>query len=185
MELIVISRTKLKVMLSAEDMKRLDFDPCGGGELHGRSAFRSILKEARDRCGFDAVGERVFVQYYPEKHGGCEMFVTKIARSDGKTEEKPIAVRDAGYIVYRFTSLEALISLCSRLKHGGRQSEGVMFVVEERLRKYYLALERETPLAGEYGGVKLGRGAMSYLCEHGRRVFTNAVARLADFHCGI
>ena len=84
MELIVISTTKLKVMLSAEDMKKLDFDPCGGADISDRVAFRNILKEARERCGFDALGDRVFVQYYPEKHGGCEMFVTKITVDDKK-----------------------------------------------------------------------------------------------------
>ena len=40
------------------------------------------------RCGFDAVGERVFVQYYPEKHGGCEMFVTKIGLLDDSYGDK-------------------------------------------------------------------------------------------------
>lgn len=193
MELIVISRTKLKIMLSAEDMKQLDFDPCSGGDMSGRSAFKNILKEARDRCGFDAVGERVFVQYYPEKHGGCEMFVTKLARDAGVTSspraQSPTSARRASgrevsgnaYIVYLFLELEAVLALCARLKNGTDVRGGELFVVEENKRKYYLALGHETPLAGEYGGIRLGRGAACYIEEHGRRICSDAVTRLAEF----
>lgn len=180
MELIVISRTKLKIMLSAEDMKRLDFDPCAGGDPAGRSAFGNILKEARDRCGFDAVGERVFVQYYPEKHGGCEMFVTKLTRD--VTPHSPQTSPREAYIVYGFSNFEEILALCARLKLGDDVRESELFVVEENKRKYFLTLERECPLAGEYGGVKLGRGAVSYISEHGRRVCTDAVNNLAEFH---
>ena len=83
MEVIMISNTKLKVMLSAEDMEKYSFDPEDCADISSRSAFRSILHEAREQCGFDAVGDRVFVQYYPSKSGGGEMFVTKLS---GKTE---------------------------------------------------------------------------------------------------
>ena len=109
----MISTTKLKVMLSAEDMKKLDFDPCGGGDLSGRAAFRNILREARDRCGFDAVGERVFVQYYPEKHGGCEMFVTKLSKEDGELRfSVPVNM------LYQSTRKAGLSSFLSMLRSG-------------------------------------------------------------------
>lgn len=183
MELIVISRTKLKVMLSAEDMKKFDFDPCGGGDPSGRSAFRNILKEAREKCGFDAVGERVFVQYYPEKHGGCEMFVTKLSRTEAPLSKETHGIpRDFGYIVYRFAALEGILALCSRLKVTGNKCNAVLFVVEEGKRQYFLVVEREIPLAGEYGGVALGRAALCYLNEHGRRICSDAVNNLAEFH---
>ena len=84
MELIRISQTKLKIMLDRNDMRRLDLEAGNPADISSREAFRNILKEAKARCGFDAVGDRVFVQYYPDKCGGCEMFVTKLTDSSGE-----------------------------------------------------------------------------------------------------
>lgn len=181
----MISRTKLKVMLSAEDMKKLDFDPCTGGDLSGRAAFRNILKEARDRCGFDAVGERVFVQYYPEKHGGCEMFVTKLSKdekrqriSDGSAP--PRESGRGGYIIYRFGRMCDLLSFCSHLKKRGYSETSSFFVTEDKARKYYILLGKEEPLAGEHGGELLGPAVYHFIAEHGRRVCDDAVNILGE-----
>lgn len=195
MELIMISTTKLKVMLSAEDMKKLDFDPCGGGDLSGRAAFRNILREARDRCGFDAVGERVFVQYYPEKHGGCEMFVTKLSKEEKNTAsvkecsraevkntgDRPAKGKSDGYIIYRFDRLQGLLSFCSALKRRGYSAHSTFFVTEEKMRKYYIMLEREELSAGEHGGVLLKPSVYHFIAEHGRRVCLDAVNVLGSF----
>lgn len=177
----MISRTKLKVMLSAEDMKKLDFDPCAGGDLSGRAAFRNILKEARDKCGFDAIGERVFVQYYPEKHGGCEMFVTKLAADEKsgakQAEERSLHtnVKKDGYILYRFDKLDGVLTFCSALKKRGYEAGSEFFVVEENIRKYYLMLGEEETSAGEFGGAPVGKGGRYYISEHGRRICADAV----------
>ena len=194
MELILISRTKLKVMLSAEDMKKLDFDPCTGGDLSGRAAFRNILREARDSCGFDAVGERVFVQYYPEKHGGCEMFVTKLTKDEkpqgfkkeypsemtGQYTDRVCTSRD-GYIIYRFDKLQYLLAFCAFLKRRGYDRESGFFITEDPLRRYYIMLENEELSAGEHGGVLLRPSFYHYIAEHGRKVCRDAVNVLGNF----
>lgn len=78
MELILISNTKLKIMLSEEDMTQYNI----GGETDcseptTRRAIRSLLECARDQIGFNTDGEEIFVQLYTSKRGGCELFVTK------------------------------------------------------------------------------------------------------------
>ncbi len=80
MELIVISDSKLKIMLSGEDMKQysIDCETLDYENTETRRAFWSILDEAKQRTGFDAASEKVFVQVYPSKDGGCEMYVTKL-----------------------------------------------------------------------------------------------------------
>lgn len=80
MELILINDTKLKIMLTREDMTRYDLD-CENVDYDNtetRRAFWSILDEAKHRTGFDAARDRVFIQLYPSREGGCEMFVTKV-----------------------------------------------------------------------------------------------------------
>lgn len=85
MELIVISDNKLKIMLSAPEMERyeLENERMDCTDAHTREAFRHIFSDARDRIGFETEGARLFIQLYTSKEGGCEIFVTKLARSDG------------------------------------------------------------------------------------------------------
>lgn len=82
MELILISDSKLKIMLDESDMKkyRIGGEETSGG--HTGRAIRSILECARDRIGFNTEGVEIFVQLYTSIHGGCELFVTKCPESE-------------------------------------------------------------------------------------------------------
>ena len=51
-----------------------------------RSAFWRILDRAKKQTGFDAARDRVLIQVFPRKSGGCEMYVTKAAPN--KQEER-------------------------------------------------------------------------------------------------
>ena len=78
MELILISNTKLKIMLDESDMIKYHIgneSDCSKGST--RRAIRSILECARAEVGFNTDGEEIFVQLYTSKKGGCELFVTK------------------------------------------------------------------------------------------------------------
>jgi negative regulator of genetic competence, sporulation and motility len=85
MELIVISKSKLKIMLTPPDMQR--YELCDGqmdcADEQTRRAFRHIFDDARDQIGFDTEGERLFVQLYTSRGGGCEIFVTKLGTRSG------------------------------------------------------------------------------------------------------
>lgn len=80
MELIVISESKLKIMLTAPDMAHYELEgsPMDCADAHTRAAFRHIFDDARQEIGFDTEGERLFIQLYASKEGGCEIFVTKL-----------------------------------------------------------------------------------------------------------
>ena len=73
MELLRIGESKLKVTLSSEDMERysLDGDSMDYDNTETRSAVWQILDEAKHKTGFDAGGEKIFVQVYPARGGGC------------------------------------------------------------------------------------------------------------------
>jgi negative regulator of genetic competence, sporulation and motility len=80
MELIRIGDSKLKITLTSDDMTQydLDCDTMDYDNSETRKAFWDILDHAKQITGFDAAGDRVFVQLYPSKKGGCEMYVTKL-----------------------------------------------------------------------------------------------------------
>lgn len=85
MDLILISESKLKVTLSATDMKSLSLscEDIDYDNTETRRAFWSILDEAKHKTGFDAAANRVFIQVYPSKGGGCELYVTKLLTEPG------------------------------------------------------------------------------------------------------
>ena len=89
MELILISNTKLKIMLSESDMIKYNIgreSDCARSST--RRAIRSLLDRAKDQIGFNTEGEEIFVQLYTSKSGGCELFVTK-CESDQGAEKLP------------------------------------------------------------------------------------------------
>ena len=87
MELILISNTKLKIMLDEGDMKKYhigsESDTTTGST--GR-AIRSLLECAREQIGFNTEGVEIFVQLYASKKGGCELFVTKCPAAEETNE---------------------------------------------------------------------------------------------------
>ena len=84
MELIVISESKLKIMLSAPDMAHYKLQSLkkNGTDASTRAAFRKIFEDARTEIGFDTQGERLFIQFYDSLEGGCEIFVTKLGSGE-------------------------------------------------------------------------------------------------------
>lgn len=78
MELILISNTKLKIMLNESDMKKYHIgSESDCAQSSTRRAIRTLLECAKDQIGFNTDGEEIFVQLYTSKKGGCELFVTK------------------------------------------------------------------------------------------------------------
>ena len=80
MELIRIDEEKLKMILTHEDLLEFEMEE---GELdyantETKRMLWDILHQAKTSVGFNADGHRVLVQLYPSRHGGCEMFVTRL-----------------------------------------------------------------------------------------------------------
>lgn len=83
MELILISDSKLKIMLNESDMKQYNVnEETDCAEISARKAIRRLLEQARLQTGFNTEGAEIFVQLYTSKSGGCELFVTKSNRED-------------------------------------------------------------------------------------------------------
>ena len=80
MELIIIGENRLKIMLTGEDMARYELsEPCAESlGARARRALRSIVADAHAKIGFDTDRERLLVQLYTSRGGGCEIFVTKL-----------------------------------------------------------------------------------------------------------
>ncbi|MCQ2430139.1 MAG: adaptor protein MecA [Clostridia bacterium] len=83
MEMIVISPSKLKIMLTPPDMQRYDLpsEALDCTDESTRRTFRRIIEDARAETGFETAGQQLFIQLYTSRDGGCELFVTKLGRA--------------------------------------------------------------------------------------------------------
>ena len=152
-----------------------------------RRAFWQILDEAKHRTGFDAASERVFIQVYPSRGGGCEMYVTKLGEASETHEgdlKKPTADANNRHkirgrtIAFVFNSFRSLAAACKRLKESGYCDESAAYA-EQDGERYFLTLTEHMPTVlskrmsvGEYGFVeeygkrKLGQLEVAYIKEH-------------------
>jgi len=202
MEWIRISKSKLKIMLSAEDARRyaLNCENADYADLMTREAFKEILTDVRQETGFDATEDKVYIQMYPSKEGGCELFVTKLGlllteedheapsdstnRSDStsKSTKHPQTVRKR-ISAFSFVSLEHLTSLCRRLAslYSGESEVwldecGIWWLIltEEVAPK---ARRDDLHFIREYGQTANAEQTRLFLSEHGRAICLSDAVR--------
>lgn len=177
MELIIISESKFKLMLTPADMASYTGNT--------KEVLRGIMNDVRDKCGFacgssrDIFGGdgRIFVQMYPSREGGCELFVTKLeehrrnmSMQAGEertlTEYRKYIYRDRGsHIVYSFEEMRYLLSCCLGLYRMGYGGSSRAYRDPDK-QKFYLKLDCETPVAGENFGSLCPSRVYYYINEH-------------------
>ena len=191
MEWIRISTNKLKIMLSAEDARRyaLNCENADYADLMTREAFREILTDVRQETGFDATEDKVYIQMYPSKGGGCELFVTKLGlllteddheapsgaknqvNDAQKAKKQPQPTRKRSTCAC-FSSLEHLLALCRRLSVS-YTGESEIWLDEGGT--WWLILTEE-------GDLKVGRGHLSFIQEYGQTVASDRARAFLPEH---
>jgi negative regulator of genetic competence, sporulation and motility len=179
MELIRISDSKLKIMLNAEDMTRyaITSDVLNYENTETRRAVWQILDEAKQKTGFNAASDRVLIQVYPSRAGGCEMYVTKVPPLLAHPSEgDQMRTNEGRPEIYFFAGLEGLLRACRQLSCRAPHIESAAYAAQEG--GYYLLLRATgadsvlgTPLAynpaEEYGErKKCTASRMAYIKEH-------------------
>ncbi len=147
MELLVISESKLKVMLSREDMEKhgisdseLNYD-----DPATRKKLLGVLDEIKAQSGFDTAADKLLIQLYPSRDGGSEMFVTKLGLLSSAAEQnlrrsRGIGVFCRGAEIYFAAEFEDVLSMAA-------VCEGVCYIEESHLyyeagKGYYLILDQ-------------------------------------------
>ena len=184
MDLIKINDNKLKIMLTPGDMQcyALKADELDGAKMETRQAFRSIMDEVRHRTGFDAKGNQIYVQVYPSREGGCEMFVTKLGLlcALGEAEDRPSLSAAKGTcvasttrtqpskqsernrtIAFVFEALDHLLHVCRRLHARDYVGSSAVYRGEEGY--FYLLLSE----SGSRRYALSDRGVLAFLGEYG------------------
>ena len=147
MEFLLIGESKLKIVASEEEMIEYKLDSQGteSGGQGIRRAFWKVLDRAKREVGFDPEGDKVLIQFYPIKSGGCEIFVTKLGilpETSARlvSRSKKIEVLSRSRSIYAFESLDDLRTLCKALKNNIGEFLPVSDVYLDNGR-YFLAIE--------------------------------------------
>lgn len=186
MDLIKISDNKIKIMLSPVDLQsyELSISELDCTNVETREAFRSIMNEARNRIGFDTGGNQIYVQVYPSREGGCEMFVTKLGLlCHTEHPSLPEAVKgDEGHgnVGFGFESMEHLLAACRRLGAMPYAGESSAYRTDEG--RYFLMLGG---LTGKRPPICESDHLLSVLEEYGKRQNAAAIALYIREHATV
>ncbi len=144
MELLMIDANKLKITLSEQELSSysLTCDSIDYDNTETRRAFWSILDEAKHRTGFDAASDKIYIQVYPARDGGCEMFVTKL-KSAGRPAVAVRQERLPESLLFRFAALRDMLAASAALSAAGYVLPSSAYEADGR---YYLFLT--VPAAG-------------------------------------
>ncbi|MBR2615460.1 MAG: adaptor protein MecA [Clostridia bacterium] len=137
MKLTQNGENTLRISLSAEDLEayRLSPEELDYDKPSGRRIIRELFKAAKEHCGFDCTAERVYIQLYPKKDGGCELFVIRLEENAKKE-------------CYLIPSLEAYLAVRSLFRG---EDAPIFYRVRQKERFFVLApSERIPPRLGEF-----------------------------------
>ena len=129
--------------------EKLDYD-----NTETRKAIWSILDFAKQETGFDAAIGKIRIEVYPEKSGGCAIYITKLKSSDlpshepmNETISKATPPSGKISVVYQFKETDSLIRVCRFLSHRGYQDESRAFfeTLEKGELRYFLEIRESAP----------------------------------------
>ncbi len=195
MELIVISNTRMKIMLSPLDMSNYDIDArtLDTDVPRTRRILYGILDDANKSAGLESSGERAFVQVFPSRDGGCEMYVTRFSEladvecTEGEyclnmNSTKNIPKRRQ---VFCFRCMHDLLCACRALNLRGYSERSDSYYSEEN-GCIYLILgdgDVDTSVVLEYAEPVFLGGAKMYISEHATPICENEAVETLAYLC--
>ncbi len=183
MEFLLVSEAKLKIVLGDSELKKYNIDsvPTEGCGVSVRRSLWKILDLAKSEVGFDPSGDKVLIQFYPMRGGGCEIFVTKLgilSPSSARMIEKSdkVAMLSKETRMYCFEKLDDLLGAVRAVgrRAGNTKIESDVYILDET---FYLSLDEygkgnhspEFPAIIEFGQC-VPRDAANYIFEHAKKV---------------
>ena len=178
MEFIKIHDKKLKIALSSDDIVKygLTLAELDYRNVETKRALWQMLGEAKKKCGFDASGESLYVEVYPSRAGGCEIFVTCL-----NAKEKASALRACPV---SFDESEPMIAASAALLAAGYREQSLLYRLCGR---FYLILflsdgnadQLTLSLALEFGKEE-NESVYGVVKREGQLLSENAVARFGN-----
>lgn len=181
MEFLIISDSKLKIMLTEKEVEDygIDAECADYRNPEIRRVFWKILDRAKEECGFRVKGEKMIIQYYPSR-SGAEIFVTKLGKLSLGTERtlssaESITMLSSRNMIYRFENAETLGRISREILRRSGEAQGDLYLSEDGY--YYLFFEERCELSNlspfslisEFGE-EVPHGMGNYIKEHSESI---------------
>ena len=161
MELIVINENKLKIIMNNKDMQfyNLDENEFYCSVTNTREILAKILHNTQVRTGFENISnnDKILMQLYPDKNGGCELYVTKITLDEKEENLFMVQENEEQYLLpkhiqkkpppkiqpisYRFDKLEYVIQAAQEMHK--RSYDGISSFYRDDYGKYFLIISNQ------------------------------------------
>ena len=202
MEFIVINEEKLKVILTSDDMKKLNIsaEDLDYQKTSTKRVVWEILDKAKQTEGFDSDNSKLYIQVFPSPDGGCEMFVIKNdtkyrvnIRGAASRSYRPKADIPEKLGIYSLLDFDELCELCKLLTVNSpyiktnlyREDNGkyILFMFPSAIPGYLHSQSRVSgklpPFTSEYGQVhETTQRALAYVKEHCKTIAEGNAASL-------
>ena len=189
MKFLVVSDSKIKVVLEKSDSKKYGVDYNNADSSKNRRAFFDILAVAKKETGFDIADDKVLIQFYPTSDGGCEVFVTKLGLISGGAAEAinrshKVTTLSKNCEFFSVDSYDCLRSLCRAIAAVRCPKSEVYRSDSEN---YYILIESnnsssaigEFPFITEFAS-RVKKDYYTYIKEHYEKIIeSDAVKKLS------
>ena len=202
MELIMINENKLKLILSQNEMQKYGLDE---NEFHlcisnSRQILERILEnyDERDELKDFTKSAKLLMQLYPDKDGGCELYVTRLYIENTSLESEaqkgssnlallPLAntKKEAQNLCYSFLNFSDMISACRAIYNPSLNIASSLFISDEK--KPYLFISKPSginkkshPFSNllEFGELENCERASLFLLERGYCAIKNGAIEI-------
>ena len=196
MELKLLSENKLKIILTNEDMAKMDItceEMDYDADTNTKRVFWEILDYAKRQTGFDAAAGPVAIRVEDKKDDGCSILVTKTDSYRYKDEHSKYSAKSSSSytrsyshlytgtkkkrLIYMFENSDILLEACRQLTLAGYDGKSDIFASESDKGKYYLYIEdnheRSLNLVSEYGILINNPFFACSLDEHAKKILSS------------
>lgn len=184
----LIQQNKLQIILSSEDLLRLDisYDSLDYINPKTKEAVAILLETAKEETGFEADAGKLLIEVYPMEDEGCLLYFTLLVK-------KGIESGYSSPLIFEFSDVDLLLNGCCKLK-------SQLDLQKKRVRlkssayslsgRYYLLLyppdsQKEAAINfWQEFSIKVAQGelAASFLEEHGNCLIQgNAILSLGKY----
>ncbi len=183
MEILRIGKYAVKVSLDTEEALRyklLSKDSTSDCDM--KVEIERLLEKVAKKIDFTYSGRKLFTEIYPNKNGGCEVFISTINNDEARGQD----VKRSKFVsLYAIETIDMLLKICFRLKEISFEGKSSVYY-DDYDKKYYLILEnvftKELKYAflSEYAK-QIKASAHSYVKEHYKCIIKkNGVKLLAE-----
>lgn len=170
MELIVINQEKLKIILTPDDMFKYNITPeeLDYNKVTTKHILWDLLEKAQKEKGFDADKSKLYVQIYPSKDGGCEMYITKFNGRTSQCINKNIYSKeriDHYEDCFLYLNFNNLYKLCKRIVSENIKLDTKLYYNSDGL--YVLVLCKKKHLPNYIASKENKYCIPAYLSEYG------------------